>query len=153
MLELRPGTIAAYARYSSDKQNESSIEDQLRKLRDFAAVRGRQIAPSRVMTDEAISGASLSRPGFERLMQLVRRREVDVVLVEDTSRLSRDNADALTLFKQFAFYGVQLVAISDGIDSGAKGAKLAYSVKALMSDLYLEDLRDKTLRGMEGRAQ
>jgi site-specific DNA recombinase len=151
-MQLRAGTIAAYARYSSDKQNESSIDDQLRKLRSFAAIRGREIAPSHILTDEAVSGASLARPGFERLMDMVRRREVDVVLVEDTSRLSRDNADALSLFKTFSFYGVQLVAISDGIDSGAKGAKLAYSVKALMSDRYLEDLRDKTLRGMEGRA-
>src|SRR5438105_3962883 len=100
-MQLRPGTIAAYARYSSDKQNESSIDDQVRKLRHFAAVRGREIAPSHILTDEAISGASLARPGFERLMDLVRKRDVDVVLVEDTSRLSRDNADALSLFKTF----------------------------------------------------
>jgi site-specific DNA recombinase len=151
-MQLKGARIAAYARYSSDRQSESSVEDQLRRLHAFAAARGRTIDPKLIFTDHAISGASTARPAFESLMALVKARAIDVLLVEDTSRLSRDNADALNLYKTFTFYGVQLVAISDGIDSSSKGAKLAYSVKALMSDLYLEDLRDKTLRGMEGRA-
>src|SRR5581483_1852412 len=151
-MELRPGEIATYARYSSDKQSESSIDDQLRRAHTFASAHRREISPDNIFADSALSGASTARPAFERLMQKVRAREVDVVLVEDISRLSRDNADALNLYKTFSFFGVQLVAISDGIDSVSKGAKLAYSVKALMSDLYLEDLRDKTLRGLEGRA-
>ena len=144
--------VAVYARYSSDKQSESSIDDQLRRAREYASKHGFEIDPALTFRDAAISGASTQRPGFESLMARIARREIDMLLVEETSRLSRDNADALNLYKQLAFHGVQLISISDGIDSSTKGAKLAYSVKALMSDLYLEDLRDKTLRGMEGRA-
>src|SRR5581483_8823389 len=140
------------ARYSSDKQSDSSIEDQLRRARTFAGNHGRSVSAKLTFADHAISGASTARPGFEALMEAVKRREIDVLLVEDTSRLSRDNADALQLYKILAFYNVQLVSISDGIDSLTKGAKVQFSVKALMSDLYLDDLRDKTLRGMEGRA-
>ncbi|HEX4352783.1 MAG TPA: recombinase family protein, partial [Polyangiales bacterium] len=151
-MHLKGNRVAAYARYSSDRQNEASVDDQLRRLRTFASAHGRAVNDALTFTDHAISGASTARPGFEALMERVKRREIDVLLVEDTSRLSRDNADALNLYKQLSYYGVQLVAISDGIDSSTKGAKLAYSVKALMSDLYLEDLRDKTLRGLEGRA-
>ena len=151
-MHLKGSRVAAYARYSSDRQSETSVEDQLRRLRTFASANGRALKDTLTFTDHAISGASTARPGFEALMDRVKRREIDVLLVEDTSRLSRDNADALNLYKQLSFFGVQLVAISDGIDSSTKGAKLAYSVKALMSDMYLEDLRDKTLRGLEGRA-
>ncbi len=151
-MHLKGSRVGAYARYSSDRQNETSVDDQLRRLRGFATTHGRIIDDGLTFTDHAISGSSTDRPGFEALMGKIQRREIDVLLVEDTSRLSRDNADALTLYKTLAYYGVQLVAISDGIDSTTKGAKLAYSVKALMSDMYLEDLRDKTLRGMEGRA-
>jgi len=57
-----------------------------------------------------------------------------------------------TRYKELAYHQVQLVAISDGIDSTAKGAKLAFAVKAIMGDQHLDDLRDKTLRGLEGRA-
>jgi site-specific DNA recombinase len=144
--------VGAYARYSSDRQNEASIEDQLRRLRTYAAEHGYKIASRLTFTDHAISGSTTLRPGFEALMSAVKRREIDVLLVEDTSRLSRDNADALHVYKTLAFFGVQLLALSDGIDSSMRSAKLAYSVKALMSDLYLDDLRDKTLRGLQGRA-
>ena len=71
-----------------------------------------------------------------------------MLLVEDTSRFVARQRRRVEPLKRLSFFGVQLVAISDGIDSSSKGAKLAYSVKALMSDMYLEDLRDKTLRGM-----
>lgn len=151
-MQLKGDRVAVYARYSSDRQNDSSIDDQLRRIRAFASARGKSLDDKLTFADHAISGSSTQRPAFEALLERIKRREIDVLLVEDTSRLSRDNADALNLYKTLAYYGVQLLAISDGIDSSSKGAKLAYSVKALMSDLYLEDLRDKTLRGMEGKA-
>jgi site-specific DNA recombinase len=151
-VHLKGNRIAAYARYSSDKQSENSIEDQLRRFRELLAREGRSLDEHLTLTDYAVSGASTSRPGFEVLLGMVRRREIDVLLVEDVSRLSRDQCDAHALYKELAYYNVQLISLADGIDSTTKGAKLAYSVKALMSDLYLEDLRDKTLRGMAGRA-
>lgn len=151
-MQLKGDRVAAYARFSSEKQSESSIDDQLRRIRDRLARDGRTLDERLALTDYAVSGASTNRPGFDALMAMVRRREIDVLLVEDVSRLSRDQGDADRIYKELAYYGVQLLSLADGIDSSVKGAKLAYSVKALMSDLYLEDLRDKTLRGMEGRA-
>jgi hypothetical protein len=44
------------------------------------------------------------------------------------------------------------LTVADGIDTSALGAKMAFTLKSLMSDMYLDDLRDKTLRGLEGRA-
>lgn len=151
-MTLKGDRIAAYARYSSDKQSDTSTDDQLRRLKAYAVSHGRPVNDRLVFRDEAISGASIDRPGFEALMQRIRRKEIDVLLVEDTSRLSRDNADALNLYKELVFHGVQLLSLADGIDSSTKGAKLQYGVKALFADLYLDDLRDKTLRGMEGKA-
>jgi site-specific DNA recombinase len=151
-MRLKGSRIAAYARFSSDKQSETSTEDQLRRIRDWAAREGVAVTDGLVFDDRAVSGASTARPGFERLMSRVRRGEIDVLLVEDISRLSRDNADALALYRELAFHGVQLVSLADGIDSTSKGAKLHFGVKALFADLYLSDLADKTRRGMDGRA-
>jgi len=50
------------------------------------------------------------------------------------------------------FLKVPPVGVADGIDTSAKHAKLSFTVKSLVADLYLDDLRDKTLRGLEGRA-
>src|SRR6185369_15167861 len=74
------------------------------------------------------------------------------IVTEDLSRISRDFADSAMIFKRLQFKKVPLVGIADGIDTSQTGAKMAFTLKSLMSDMYLDDLRYKTLRGLEGKA-
>ena len=151
---LRGLRIAVYARFSSDRQRDASIEDQVRRCREHVERLGGAFDPDLVFADHAISGASLQRPAFEALMARVRdrHRSVDVIVTEDLSRVSRDFADAARVFKELEFLRVPLLGVADGIDTSARGAKLNYTLKSLIADVYLDDLRDKTLRGLEGRA-
>jgi DNA invertase Pin-like site-specific DNA recombinase len=150
---LRGKRIALYARYSSDRQRETSIDDQVRRCREYIEREGGVLADDTVFTDYAVSGSSLARAGFEALMRLVTAKPpaVDVIVTEDVSRVTRDLADGAQLFKRLQFAGVSLIGVGDGIDTGAKNAKVTFSIKNLVADLYLDDLRDKTLRGLEGR--
>lgn len=143
---------AVYARFSSALQRDASIEDQVRRCTDFIQRQGGQVSPDLVFTDLAISGASLSRPGFEKLLEAVHAKRVDAIVTEDMSRISRDFADAAHVFRELTFLGVQLIGVGDGVDTAMKNAKLPFFMKALVGELYLDDLRDKTLRGLEGRA-
>src|SRR5580704_15340337 len=149
---IKTGPIAIYARFSSALQNERSIEDQVRRCRDFIAIHGGQPEKAILFHDYAISGSSLDRRGLEAMMAAVEAGQIGVIVAEDLSRISRDIADSATIFKKLQFFEVPLLGVADGIDTSAKGAKLAYTVKSLVADMYLEDLRDKTLRGLEGRA-
>jgi DNA invertase Pin-like site-specific DNA recombinase len=79
--------------------------------------------------------------------------ELDVVVVEDLSRLSRDIEHAASVRKRFAFSGVRLIGIADGIDTLGNGGDLLYGVKSILSEQYLKDLGDKTSRGLRDRAQ
>lgn len=144
--------IAVYARYSSINQREASIDDQVRRCEQFVRERGGAVDPERIFADRAVSGASLQRVGFEKLLGLARTKQVDVIVTEDASRISREFADAATLFRELQYLEVTLLGVADGIDTSAKHAKLTFGVKSLVNDLYLEDLRDKTKRGLEGRA-
>jgi hypothetical protein len=110
--------------------------------------------PALVFAEHAISGASLNRPAFEAMMAKVkaRDREIDVILTEDISRVTRDFADGAMVFRELQDLGVPLIGVSDGIDTSVRGAKLSFAVKNLLADMFLDDLRDKTLRGLEGRA-
>src|SRR5215470_7106764 len=94
--------VAVYARFSSDRQRETSIEDQVRRCRDFVTRNGGQVSDDLIFADYAISGSSLVRPGFELMMALVsaRPRGVDAIVTEDVSRLSRDFADAAMVFRK-----------------------------------------------------
>jgi len=105
--------VALYARYSSDNQSESSIEDQFRLCREHAGRERWKIAGT--YHDAAISGASMIlRPGIQELLQDAQRGRFDVVLGEALDRISRDQADVATLFKHLRFAGVQIVTLAEG---------------------------------------
>lgn len=142
------GRPAIYARFSSARQDERSIDDQVRRCREHL---GDYRGDVEVFADYAVSGASLNRPGFESLMAGVNAGTVTSIITEDISRISRDFADAALIFKQLQYARVPLISVSDGIDTSTKHAKLTYTLKSLVAELYIDDLRDKTLRGMEGR--
>jgi DNA invertase Pin-like site-specific DNA recombinase len=79
--------VALYARYSSDNQSATSIEDQLRICREHAAHERWQIV--RTYQDAAISGASvILRPGVQALLQDAQRGKFDMVLAEALGRVS-----------------------------------------------------------------
>lgn len=80
--------VAIYARYSSENQRDASIADQFRICHEFAKRQGWKIAHE--YSDHAMSGATLMRPGFQAMMAVALRKEVDVVLAESLDRFSRD---------------------------------------------------------------
>src|SRR2546429_4729107 len=81
---------AIYARVSSDRQREDkTIASQTRSLREYAQVQGYTVPSEWVFEDEGYSGATLARPGLERLRDLVAEGQVQAVLVYGPDRLSR----------------------------------------------------------------
>ena len=150
-MQLKGDRIAAYARYSSDRQSESSVDDQLRRIRSFASARGKRstnVSSSATMQSRRQHGAPRLRSADGEVKAARNRRSArrgHVALVTRQRRRTQP-LQAARLLRRAARRDLRWHRLS------SKGAKLAYSVKALMSDLYLEDLRDKTLRGMEGRA-
>ncbi len=145
---------AAYARYSTDKQTPISIEDQIRKCGDFAEAKGWTLIEDQIYTDEAVSAAGADRDGLKQLLAAARSvpRLFDVILVDDTSRLSRNVGDAARIREEIAFLGVRIVAVSQGIDSQDEQAEVLFGVHALVDTIYIKELGKKTHRGLEGLA-
>src|SRR5215472_1029479 len=116
---------AIYARYSSDLQRESSIEDQIRKCREFAERRSWMVIDEYVRNDNAVSGAALApRRALNELLALASRRPrpFDRILIDDTSRLARNVADALKMVERLSFHGIPVTFISQGTDTAEKTA-------------------------------
>jgi len=78
-------------------------------------------------------------------------QEFAVVLVDDLSRLSRDEAELILTRRKLLFWDVRLIGVSDGYDSDAKGHKIQATMRGLMNDIFLDDLKAKTHRGWPGR--
>ncbi|MBF2717714.1 recombinase family protein [Agrobacterium vitis] len=139
--------VAIYARYSSDNQNEASIEDQFRICRDQAKREGWKVVGC--YKDAAISGSTvILRPGIQMLLQDAQAGQFDMVLAEALDRISRDQADTANLFKHLKFAGVPIVTLAEGEIS-----ELHVGLKGTMNALFLKDLADKTRRGLRGRVE
>lgn len=134
-----------YARFSSDKQDGRSIEDQAALCADYAERQGWTVAE--VYSDFAVSGASVhGRFAFERLVQDARRGAFDVILTEDLDRLSRNQADIAALYERMTFAGVEIWTVADG-----RVSEMHVGLKGTMSALFLRNLALKTHRGLQGR--
>lgn len=142
---------AIYARYSSDRQSPSSIVDQTRKCREYAKAKGWEILDGHLYSDEAISGTTTERAGLKSLLAAAQQHAFDVVLIDDTSRLSRQLSDSIRLADQLAFAGVRVVFVSQGIDSESEQAEVLLATHGIVDSLYIRELAKKTFRGVEGR--
>lgn len=138
--------VAIYARYSSELQDERSIEDQTRICRQHADNAGWTVVDC--YADAGISGESLlTRKGIQKLLSDARDDQFDIVISEALDRLSRDTEGTAHIFKQLSFCDVRLVTLSEGeVDDMTVG------FKGTMNSLFLKELRRKTHRGLQGRA-
>lgn len=153
MKTKQPKSAALYARYSTDRQDSRSIDDQLRRCRRFAEEREFVVVDE--FTDAAKSGASVHRADLQRLLAAVRQPipPFTVVLVDDLSRLSRDLGDTWNIvFGQLAGAGVQVIDCTTGMASDGAGARLTFGAMALVNDTFLQLVKAETHRGLEGRA-
>ena len=144
-------TAAIYARFSTDKQSEASLADQMRVCETRAAAEGWTIASRH--GDDGVSGSTpvAQRAGGRALLADVLARRVEVVVLESLDRLSRDQVDLERTVRRIEHAGIRLVGVSDGYDSLAAGRKVIRAVRGIVAELYLDDLRAKTHRGLEGR--
>jgi site-specific DNA recombinase len=152
VIQLRCAAI--YARVSTEMQSRASIDDQIRKCRQYAEAHGLKILEEHIYRDQALSGVGADRPALKRILQLALSvaPPFTAILVDDTSRLSRTTEDALSIFKRLNFAGVQLIAVSQGISSDNEQSEMLVTVHGLVDSLYVRELAKKTHRGMEGLA-
>ncbi|WP_407635443.1 recombinase family protein [Novispirillum itersonii] len=137
---------AIYARYSSDRQSERSIDDQVRDCRALAERLGVSIAD--VYTDAAISGSISARPSWSTLLDVARQGGVDIILAESLDRIGRDQEHIAGAFKRLAFAGVKIHTIAEGEIS-----EIHIGLNGTMGALYIKDLALRTRRGQRGRVE
>jgi site-specific DNA recombinase len=134
---------AVYARFSSDLQSDKSIDDQVALCRDLCSREGMAVIST--FEDRAISGTgAINRPGFQALMRAAEAHLFDVIVAEDMDRLFRDQADYHTTRKHLDHLGVAIHTAT------GKVGKLDGALRALMSEMYIENLVLHTRRGLEG---
>lgn len=110
---------AIYSRFSTDQQNETTLDDQIRRCRQIAQEQGFLVDETLIFCDAAISGHSKDirkREGLSKLFDAWDQGFVDVVLTTEMSRLGRDATAGLAVLARLQDGRVHLVT-DDGIDT------------------------------------
>ena len=144
--ELRSSTalrVGLYARYSSDRQSEHSIDDQLRICRLHAERHGWEVVAE--FHDAAISGSTVSRPGLQALQATMRRGEIDMILAEALDRISRDQEHIAAFHKLATFTANRIITLADG-EVNALHIGLKGTMNALWSGPHFDRTLGATVR-------
>lgn len=142
---------AVYARYSSSLQRPTSIEDQVARCRGAAARFDCEIADGHVYSDQEISGATAQRPGYQRLTEAAKRLEFEAIIVEDQDRLWRDQAEMHAALNRLRFRGIRVFSVATGANLTDKTGSIVAAMKGWQDEAFLDSLREKTRRGMQGQ--
>src|SRR5215210_5155255 len=141
-----------YARVSTDEQARSgySLAQQLEALREYALREGYEVLEA--VSDPGQSGASLERPGMDRVRDLVAVGDVSVVLAQDRDRLAREPAYHYLLRREFEEHGCKLRALNDQGDGSPEG-ELTDGILDQLAKYERTKVAQRTQRGKLRRAR
>ncbi len=144
---------AIYARVSSEQQKEeNTIASQTASLIDFARKQGYSVPDEWVIEDEGFSGASLLRPGLERLRDLAAEGHIQAVLIHSPDRLSRKHAYQVLLTEEFARQGVETIFLQ-APHSDTPEDQLMLQFQGMIAEYERAQILERSRRGKRHRAK
>ena len=152
--------VAMYIRLSKedeDKKEESeSVTNQRSLLNGF--IEENRLNLIDIYIDDGISGTTFNRPSFNRLVEDINNKKINMVITKDLSRLGRDYIQTgYYLEKFFPEKRVRYISLLDGIDTGVESSTNDITpFRAIMNDMYAKDIskkitsvkRDKQQKGL-----
>lgn len=139
-----------YARYSSDKQNDMSIDGQIAECRRFAEANDYFVVGEYI--DRAFSATTDRRPEFQRMIEDSRKRNFDAVIVYQLDRFARNMYDAGYYAKILRDNGAELISAMEHISGDSSGV-VTTAIILGMAEWYSRQLSEKVTRGMYQNAE
>jgi site-specific DNA recombinase len=144
---------AIYARVSSEQQREEhTIASQTAALIEFAKTHGLEVPPQWVFEDQGYSGATLERPGLERVRDLAAEGQIQVVLAYAPDRLSRKYAYQILLIEELARHGVETCFVQAPHGASAED-QLLVQFQGMIAEYERAQILERSRRGKRYRAR
>jgi DNA invertase Pin-like site-specific DNA recombinase len=148
MLKWKYMRAIGYCRVSTDKQADRgvSLEAQVEKIKAMGVVHGVELLD--VIVDAGESAKDLDRPGMARVLELVRSRAIEMVIIAKLDRLTRSVRDLAVLLEQFQRRGVSLVSVAESLDTGSASGRLVLNIMVSVSQWEREAIGERTRDAM-----
>ena len=144
---------AIYARVSSEQQREEhTIASQTEALIEFARSHEFEVPERWVFEDEGYSGATLERPGLERVRDLAAEGQIEAVLAYAPDRLSRKYAYQILLIEELARHGVEMLFVKAPQSATAED-ELLVQFQGMIAEYERAQILERSRRGKRHRAR
>jgi site-specific DNA recombinase len=144
---------AIYARVSSEQQREEhTIASQTAALIEFAKSHDLEVPKEWIFEDEGYSGASLERPGLERVRDLAAEGQIQALLVYAPDRLSRKYAYQVLLIEEFARQGVETLFVK-APQGASPEDQLLIQFQGMIAEYERAQILERSRRGKRHRAR
>ncbi len=135
--------VAAYARVSTDLQD---TEMQVRSIAEYCLRRGwTDVVEYR---EQAVSGTRLNRPELNRLLDGLRRRRFDVLVVWRLDRLGRSLAHLVRLLEEFHALNVDLVSVTEALDTSTPAGRALFGMLGVFAQFERDVIAERVKEGM-----
>lgn len=135
--------VAIYARVSTQDQN--TIPMQIKKCREYAKSRNWQVI--HVLKD--IGSGAKKRPERENIINLCRKRAVDLVLVWKLDRWGRSVSDVVTTLEELRELGVKFVSITESLDFTTASGRAMSGLLSVFAEFERDMIRERVVAGLE----
>ena len=149
-----------YTRLSSERnesfrEKSSSIETQILSCKEYALKENIDITD--IYTDYEWSGTNFERPRFQDMMQDIKNRKINCIIIRDLSRLGREYLEMSRLIeKVFPFLGVRFISVDDNVDTiknANSNKSFEVTLKNIINDMYAKDISVKIKSSKHNRAK
>ena len=155
----KPLRIGAYLRVSTDKQVqvfEGSLDTQKYRMQDFVKSRNRENKGWGEVVDfyidEGISAQTTKRPQYQRLMSDIRSGKINLILVADISRLSRNVHDFSVLLKELEQFNGSYMSLKEQFDTTTPAGRLMTNMVVTMAQFEREQTSERVSINCNSRA-
>lgn len=143
--------IVGYIRVSTQQQADhgQSLDLQERKIRAMAELQEAELVE--IVVDGGQSAKDMNRPGLERVLEMVKLRQVQAVVVLKLDRLTRSVRDLADLLVLFDRCNVSLISVNESLDTGSAAGRLVINIMAAVSQWEREAIGERTKAALAER--
>lgn len=127
--------VVGYIRVSTEEQAREgiSLDNQRAKIEAYCNLNDLQLIE--ILADEGISAKNLNRPGVQRVLEMVRRKEITGIVIYKLDRMFRNTMDALKIAESLDKRGVALHSITERLDTKSAMGRFFFTLAAALAEM------------------
>lgn len=148
--------IIGYCRESTEQQAKYgfNLDDQEKKIQKYVDIYFEKDTYSlKIFRDEGASAKSLNRPQMNKIMEMIRKKQIDVLVIHNLDRLTRKVRDLADLLDELDKYDVALISITEQIDTKTPMGRFFIYLIVLVAQWEWETISSRSIRGIEESAR